>query len=59
MSLRKKHKFELHIVRSNEVPFLKRLLMPGFPSVAIDGRYVARNRVISEPELEAEILKRL
>jgi len=58
MSLRKKHGFELHIIRSNEIPFLKRLFMPGFPAVSIDGSYVSKNRVISEQELESEILKR-
>jgi len=58
MSLRKKHQFELHIIRSNEVSFLKRLFMPGFPAVSIDGRFVSKNSTISEQELESEILKR-
>lgn len=57
-SLQKKHGFELDIVRSNQVSFLRRLFMPTFPAVEIDGKLVSKDRVLTEWELDAEILRR-
>jgi hypothetical protein len=58
-SLRKRHGFEVETVWSNTIPFFRRLFMPGFPAVAIDGEFVSKNRVIPEHELEAHVLRRL
>lgn len=54
-SLQKKYGYALEIVRGNEVSFFRRLFMPAFPAVEIDGTVIAKNRVITEFELEAEI----
>jgi len=58
-SVQKKHDIEVQIVRSNEIPFFRRLFMPGFPAVAIDGEFVSKNRVIGPEELETHVLRRL
>ncbi len=56
-SLQKKYGYELEIVRGNTISFFRRLFMPAFPAVKIDGKLVSKDRVITEWELEAEILK--
>ena len=58
-SLQKKYGYTLEFVRGNEISFFRRLFMPAFPAVAIDGKIVAKDRVIAEWELAAEIDKRL
>jgi len=58
-SVQKKHDIDVRIVRANAIPFFRRLFMPGFPAVAIDGEFVSKNRVITAEELEAHVLRRL
>ncbi len=56
--LRKKYSLEVEIVKKTEVGLLKRIGMPKFPAVEIDGAVICEGRDITVDELESEIRKR-
>lgn len=58
-SLQSKYGYELEIIRANEVPFFKRLVLPAFPAVYVDGELFSKGRPISQEQLAAEIEQRL
>ncbi len=49
---------EVEIIKKTEVGLLKRMNMPKFPAVEIDGTIISEGRDINAEELENEIRKR-
>lgn len=55
--LKKKYALEVEIIKKTDVGILKRLGMPKFPAVEIDGNIISQGRDISVEELEKAIQK--
>lgn len=56
--LKKKYSLEVEIIKKTDVGLLKRISMPKFPAVEIDGNIISEGRDITAEELEREIQKR-
>ncbi len=56
--LQKKHSLDFEIIKKTEVGLLKRISMPRFPAIEIDGNIISEGKDISLEELEQEIDKR-
>ncbi len=56
--LTKKYSLEVEIIKKTDVGLLKRIGMPKFPAVELDGTILSEGRDITAEELEREIQKR-
>ncbi len=56
--LKKKYSLDVEIIKKTEIGLLKRLSLPKFPAVEIDGEVVSEGRDITAEELEKAIRKR-
>lgn len=56
--LKKKYSLEVEIIKKTEAGVLKRIGMPKFPAVEMDGNIISEGRDITVEELECEIQKR-
>ncbi len=56
--LKKKYSLDVEIIKKTEIGVLKRLSLPKFPAVEIDGEVVSEGRDITAEELEQAIRKR-
>ena len=53
--LKKQYDFDLEVVKKSKEEKLKNRSLPLFPAIAIDGKIVAEDRVVSRDELERVI----
>jgi hypothetical protein len=56
--LKKKHGYDIEIVKKSSFGLMQRMSLPKFPSVEIDGQVVFEGCDISEEQLEAAIKQR-
>ncbi len=56
--LKKKYPLDVEIIKKTEVGILKRMSMPKFPAVEIDGKIISEGKDITAEELEREIRER-
>lgn len=56
--LKKKHAFDVEIVKKTSFGLMQRMSLPKFPAIEIDGRVVFEGRDITAEELEAAIRQR-
>ncbi len=56
--LKKKHGYDVEIVKKSSFGLMQRMSLPKFPSVEIDGQVVFEGCDISEEQLEAAIKQR-
>ncbi len=55
--LKKKYALEVEVIKKTEAGILKRLGMPKFPAVEVDGNIISEGRDITAEELERAIRK--
>ncbi len=56
--LKKKYSFDVEIIKKTEIGLLKRLSLPKFPALEIDGEVISEGKDITAEELEQAIRKR-
>ena len=56
--LKKKHAFDVEIVKKSSFGLMQRMSLPKFPAIEIDGTVVFEGCDITAEELEREIAKR-
>jgi hypothetical protein len=56
--LKKKHAFDVEIVKKSSFGLMQRMSLPKFPAIEIDGTVVFEGRDIAAEELEAAIRQR-
>lgn len=56
--LKKKHGFDVEIVKKTSFGLMQRMSLPKFPAIEIDGQVVFEGRDVAAEELEAAITRR-
>jgi len=57
--MREKYGFDVEVVKKPETGLLKRLSLPKFPAVEVEGDVIAEGREVAADELEAAIRARM